>query len=75
MTKENATSQTHPNGKHPLGHVETVAGAEEGYQRAQRQATALIEQGFHLGGVIHIGTNGMSDKVFDSLGVLCLLGG
>jgi hypothetical protein len=30
--------------------VEAIAGDEEAYERAERQAMALLEQGFHLGG-------------------------
>lgn len=32
--------------------VEALVGEEEAYERAERQATALLDQGFHLGGVI-----------------------
>jgi hypothetical protein len=32
--------------------IEALVGEEEAYQRAERQATALLDQGFHLGGVI-----------------------
>lgn len=32
--------------------IETLIGEEEAYERAERQATALLDQGFHLGGVI-----------------------
>jgi hypothetical protein len=32
--------------------IETLVGEEEAYERAERQATALLDQGFHLGGVI-----------------------
>jgi len=32
--------------------IETLVGEEEAYERARRQATALLDQGFHLGGVI-----------------------
>lgn len=32
--------------------IESLVGAEEAYERAQRQAMALLEQGFHLGGLI-----------------------
>jgi HSP90 family molecular chaperone len=32
--------------------IETLVGEEEAYERAQRQAMTLLEQGFHLGGVI-----------------------
>ena len=32
--------------------IEVLVGEEEAYERAERQATALLDQGFHLGGVI-----------------------
>ncbi len=32
--------------------IEVMVGEEEAYERAERQATALLDQGFHLGGVI-----------------------
>ncbi|MGA7382028.1 MAG: hypothetical protein WBX03_14360 [Terriglobales bacterium] len=32
--------------------IETLVGEEEAYERAERQAIALLDQGFHLGGVI-----------------------
>ena len=32
--------------------IENLVGEEEAYERARRQATALLDQGFHLGGVI-----------------------
>jgi hypothetical protein len=32
--------------------VEALVGEEEAYERAQRQAMALLDQGFHMGGVI-----------------------
>jgi len=32
--------------------IEILVGEEEAYERAQRHATALLDQGFHLGGVI-----------------------
>ena len=32
--------------------VEALVGEEEPYERAQRQAMALLDQGFHMGGVI-----------------------
>ena len=30
--------------------IEILVGEEEAYERAERQATSLMEQGFHLGG-------------------------
>lgn len=32
--------------------IEALVGEEEAYERAQRQAESLLDQGFHLGGVI-----------------------
>jgi hypothetical protein len=32
--------------------IEILVGEDEAYERAQRQATALLDQGFHMGGVI-----------------------
>ena len=32
--------------------IEVLVGEEEAYERAERQAALLLDQGFHLGGVI-----------------------
>jgi hypothetical protein len=32
--------------------IESLLGEDEAYERAKRQAVALLDQGFHLGGVI-----------------------
>jgi hypothetical protein len=32
--------------------IEILVGEEETYERAERQATILLDQGFHMGGVI-----------------------
>lgn len=32
--------------------IEILVGEEEAYEQAQRRATELLDQGFHLGGVI-----------------------
>ncbi len=32
--------------------IELLVGEEEAYERAERQAMALLDQGFHLGGLI-----------------------
>ncbi len=32
--------------------IESLVGEEEAYERAARQALALLDEGFHLGGVI-----------------------
>jgi hypothetical protein len=34
--------------------IEILVGEEEAYERAERQASALLDQGFHLGGVIRV---------------------
>jgi hypothetical protein len=51
MTKENAAPQTPRWAKQPATQIDTLAG-EEAYKRAERQALALLDQGFYLGGVI-----------------------
>jgi len=32
--------------------IESLVGEEEAYEQAERQALALLDKGFHLGGVI-----------------------
>lgn len=32
--------------------IEILVGEDEAYEKAQRQAIALLDRGFHLGGVI-----------------------
>jgi hypothetical protein len=32
--------------------IEYLVGVEEAYERAERQALALLDRGFHMGGVI-----------------------
>ena len=34
--------------------IEILVGEEEAYERAERQAMTLLDQGFHLGGVIRV---------------------
>jgi len=34
--------------------IESLVASEEAYERAERQALALLEQGFHLGGKIAV---------------------
>jgi hypothetical protein len=34
--------------------IEILIGDEEAYERAERQAITLLDQGFHLGGVIRV---------------------
>ena len=33
--------------------IEFLVGEDEAYERAERQALSVLDQGFHLGGVIH----------------------
>lgn len=33
-------------------YIETLVGQDDAYERAQRQAVALLDSGFHLGGEI-----------------------
>ena len=35
--------------------IEFLVGDEEAYDRAERQARALLDQGFHMGGIIRAG--------------------
>jgi hypothetical protein len=32
--------------------IESMVGEDEAYERAERQALALLDRGFHLGGII-----------------------
>ena len=34
--------------------IELLVSQEEAYERAEREATALLDTGFHLGGVIRV---------------------
>jgi hypothetical protein len=34
--------------------IEMLVGEEEAYERAERQAMTLLDQGFHLGGLIRV---------------------
>ena len=34
--------------------IEFLVGDEEAYERAEREAMALLDQGFHMGGVIRV---------------------
>ena len=34
--------------------IESLVGDEEAYERAERQALALLEKGFHLGGATRV---------------------
>jgi len=42
--------------------IEILVGEEEAYERAERQAAALLEKGFHLGGVIRARRDELHDR-------------
>ena len=42
--------------------IEALVGEEEAYERAQRQALLLLDQGFHLGGVIRATRDELHDR-------------
>jgi hypothetical protein len=42
--------------------IEILVGEEEAYERAERQALALLDQGFHLGGVIRVSREELHER-------------
>jgi len=42
--------------------IEVLVGEEEAYERAERQAMTLLDQGFHLGGIIRVGRDELHDR-------------
>ena len=42
--------------------IEILIGEEEAYERAERQAMSLLEQGFHLGGVIRASRDELHER-------------
>ena len=42
--------------------IELLVGEEEAYERAERQARALLEKGFHMGGVIRAGRDELHER-------------
>ena len=42
--------------------IEALVGAEEAYERAERAALALLEEGFHLGGLIPCGRDELHER-------------
>lgn len=42
--------------------IEILVGEEEAYERAQRQALALLEQGFHLGGRVRVSRDELHER-------------
>jgi hypothetical protein len=42
--------------------IEVLVGEEEAYERAERQAMTLLDQGFHLGGVIRVSRDELHER-------------
>jgi hypothetical protein len=42
--------------------IEILVGEEEAYERGERQAMALLDQGFHLGGVIRASRDELHER-------------
>jgi hypothetical protein len=42
--------------------IEVLIGEEEAYERAERQATALLDQGFHLGTVVRVSRDELHER-------------
>jgi hypothetical protein len=42
--------------------IEILVGEEEAYEHAERQAMTLLDQGFHLGGVIRAGRDELHER-------------
>ena len=42
--------------------IEILGGEEEAYERAERQAMTLLDQGFHLGGIVRVGRDELHER-------------
>ena len=42
--------------------IEILVGEEEAYERAERQAKAVLDQGFHLGGAIRVSRDELHER-------------
>ena len=42
--------------------IELLIGEEEAYERSERQAMTLLDQGFHLGGVIRVSRDELHER-------------
>ena len=42
--------------------IDILVGEEEAYERAERQAITLLDQGFHLGGVIRVSRDELHER-------------
>jgi len=43
-------------------HIEMLAGEEEAYESAERQAMTLLDHGFHLGGTIRVSRDELHER-------------
>ena len=41
--------------------IEILVGEEEAYERAERMAMTLLDEGFHLGGAIRVGRDALHE--------------
>ena len=51
--------------------IESLVGEDEAYERAERQATALLEKGFHMGGLIRASRDELHER-WDVYRLQCL---
>jgi hypothetical protein len=42
--------------------IEILVGEQEAYERAERQAMSLLDQGFHLGGIIRASRDELHER-------------
>ena len=42
--------------------IEVLVGEEEAYEQAERQALALLDQGFHMGGMIRASRDELHER-------------
>lgn len=42
--------------------IESLVGQEEAYERAERQARALLDQGFHMGGATPVNRDELHER-------------
>lgn len=42
--------------------IEFLVGDEEAYDRAERQARAILDKGFHMGGIIRAGRDELHER-------------
>ncbi len=42
--------------------LEFLVGDEEAYERAEREAMALLDSGFHMGGVVRVGRDELHER-------------